>query len=817
MHNVTESPNARSGIPMPQRWLAAAKRALLALATLGVAPALWAATITVNSTADTAANDGLCTLREAITAANNNAASGGLVGECAAGSGADTIAFNIAGGGTLLIAPATPLPTILSPIRINGYTQPGASANTNGPLLGSNAVIRIEIDNGAIANTPTLYVAGGAAAGSIIEGLALSRSTVFGGNAASAIQIESTSNVWVRGNFIGTDATGLTVKSAHSRGIFITSGSTGTTGVIVGSDTAALTPAYVNVFNLGVIDASNAANLTVRGNLVGTKPDGNTVFAATLTQFGVYLTTLSGNSLVADNVVAATNTAIFVGGGSNGVVIERNLLGLGVDGVTLLPAGTFGGISVLSNTQPTTQNTISFNTLTNLKSAGVSVTKNNAVDIIRGVVISRNVIYNTTGIGIDLSNTSSEDGVTANDPLDIDQGANNLQNYPVLSAATNTAGIISVPYTINTQINSSQTIEFFQTTTCHSSGFGGGEVYLGSAVANTNGTGITGATPTFASTLTSGFITAVAMNFSNGSSEFSACVPLSAASTDGLLSVTKTGAGAGTVIGNGIDCGADCTETLTNGTVVALTASADVGSTFVAWSGGCTGSGACSATVNGITNVNALFSRNVVPFVVTKSGTGTGTVTGVGIDCGADCSEPYAPGVLVTLTASATPGSTFIGWSGGTCTGTGNCVFTMPVRDVSLPPPPLVNAQFDVIVVPNFLLTVTKSGSGTGDVTGSGIACGADCNESLAPSTMVTLTAAPLAGSTFAGWTGGGCSGTGTCIVTMTVALTVNAQFTLAPPPPPPTAVSVPTLHPLMLSMLSLILVLTAGAVRRTR
>jgi hypothetical protein len=289
-----------------------------------------------------------------------------------------------------------------------------------------------------------------------------------------------------------------------------------------------------------------------------------------------------------------------------------------------------------------------------------------------------------------------------------------------------------------------------------------------------------------------------------------------------LLSINTTGTGAGTVTGTGINCGLDCSEPFAPNTVVALTAVATAGSTFIGWSGGgCTGTGACSVTMNAVTTVSAQFDSTVVgpaPFTVTKSGTGTGTVTGTGINCGADCSEPYAPGTVVTLTASAAAGSTFIGWSGGTCTGTSTCVFTMPVGGVAPPPPPLVNAQFAVIVVPNFVLTVTKSGTGTGNVTGTGITCGIDCTESLAQNTMVTLTAAPLAGSTFAGWTGGGCSGTGTCTVTMTMALTVNAQFTAAPPPPPPSAVvPVPTLHPLMLAVLTLILLVTAGAVRRTR
>jgi hypothetical protein len=77
-------------------------------------------------------------------------------------------------------------------------------------------------------------------------------------------------------------------------------------------------------------------------------------------------------------------------------------------------------------------------------------------------------------------------------------------------------------------------------------------------------------------------------------------------------------------------------------------------------------------------------------------------------------------------------------------------------------------------------LTVMRSGAGSGTVTSAptGINCGADCVEDYAQGAMVTLTAAPSAGSTFIGWSGAGCTGTGTCAVTMTAATTVTATFT---------------------------------------
>jgi hypothetical protein len=80
-------------------------------------------------------------------------------------------------------------------------------------------------------------------------------------------------------------------------------------------------------------------------------------------------------------------------------------------------------------------------------------------------------------------------------------------------------------------------------------------------------------------------------------------------------------------------------------------------------------------------------------------------------------------------------------------------------------------------------LTVTKGGSGSGTVTSvpAGISCGSDCSEAYASGTSVTLTAAPAAGSTFAGWSGA-CTGTGSCVVTMSAARAVTATFNATTP-----------------------------------
>ncbi|MFC1816641.1 hypothetical protein ACFL0M_12075 [Thermodesulfobacteriota bacterium] len=80
-----------------------------------------------------------------------------------------------------------------------------------------------------------------------------------------------------------------------------------------------------------------------------------------------------------------------------------------------------------------------------------------------------------------------------------------------------------------------------------------------------------------------------------------------------------------------------------------------------------------------------------------------------------------------------------------------------------------------------FTLAVTMNGTGSGRVSSSpdGIFCETDCSEVYDSDTQVTLTAAPYSGSMFAGWSGAGCSGTGTCILTMNNDTTVTAIFNL--------------------------------------
>ncbi|MDQ3781806.1 MAG: InlB B-repeat-containing protein, partial [Actinomycetota bacterium] len=246
---------------------------------------------------------------------------------------------------------------------------------------------------------------------------------------------------------------------------------------------------------------------------------------------------------------------------------------------------------------------------------------------------------------------------------------------------------------------------------------------------------------------------------------------------DPVLTVTKTGTGSGTVTSNpaGVNCGTDCSQTYVSGTEVTLTAVAAAGSTFTGWSGACAGTGSCVVTMDAARAVIATFTAATSNHMLTVTVSGSGTVrsTPAGIRCGTDCTESYATGTVVTLTANAGQGTSFTGWSGA-CTGTGTCTVTMDAAKT-------VTATFGGGGGGTFLLTVTKSGTGQGNVSSSptGIKCGSDCTQSYASGTVVTLTAAARSGNTFAGWSGA-CTGTGSCVVTMNAAKTVTATFNAA-------------------------------------
>ncbi|MFN7916397.1 MAG: hypothetical protein U0Q55_13740 [Vicinamibacterales bacterium] len=191
-------------------------------------------------------------------------------------------------------------------------------------------------------------------------------------------------------------------------------------------------------------------------------------------------------------------------------------------------------------------------------------------------------------------------------------------------------------------------------------------------------------------------------------------------------------------------------------------------------------------------------AANVQPDALFVAKVGNGNVDGADklIACGNKCVQPYNAGTVVTLTAKPASGYTFAGWTGGGCAGTNvSC-------DVTVNGDVHVTATFAAIPKPSggggggtttgggggggstssFSLSVATNNGGviTGTPAGDkAINCGKDCGAKYAAGTVVTLTAVPVPGKAFLGWTDA-CAAAGTnltCQVTMNAAKTAKGNF----------------------------------------
>jgi CSLREA domain-containing protein len=467
------------------------------------------ATITVNSIADVAANDGQCTLREAIIAANTNTASGALPGECAAGvSGLDTIGFSIPGAGVHTIAPTSALPAVTEVLTIDGYTQPGASANTNafpGPL---NTVLLIEL-NGASSNGLVVT-----AAGTTIRGLVINRVT-------DGISI-TTNNVTVAGNFIGTNPAGTAAQINAGRAVDIGSGNNNVVGGPAAADRNLLSGNNQGGVFVGI--GVNDGNL-IQGNFIGPDVTGTVSLGSSTSIGGV---TVRGSSSTNTRIIGNLISGNAEGGiedESTGGVIQGNLIGTQRDGTSPLPNGNFGGV-LLSNgaggsvtvggSGPGQPNVIAFN-------GGFGV-------IFRGGTgnqLFQNSIYGNANLGISFDIKAAPE---PNDNCDADSGPNNRQNYPVITSAVIAAGNVTISGTLNSTASTDFHLEFFSNVACDPTGNGQGQTFLGSASVTTpvGNCNVSFGPLVFPVSPGQTVFTATANDFQN-TSEFSACFPTGAA------------------------------------------------------------------------------------------------------------------------------------------------------------------------------------------------------------------------------------------------------------------------------------------------
>ena len=512
----------------------------------------------------------------------NNSGPGSLssaIGCANANPGLDAIRFNIPGAGVHTISLTSPLPSITSPVFVDGYSQPGSSVNTL--VSGDNAVLAVEL-NGASAGPAAGFLIQPGGSGSTVRGLIINRFQAQG----IALNVGSTGSV-VEGDFVGTNATGTSalgnsvgvsvfgaqnsrvggttpqarnvISGNLGNGILITNGSANNAvqGNLIGTDasgSAALPNASLNPNAAGIFVTGGAQNNTIGGSsstarniISGNKREGVFVSFASRNNIlgnyigtdvagsaslgnvhrGVMLSSASVNKIVGNLLSGNDGAGLSIENGANSNQVQGNLIGTKADGTSALGNSQFGVLIDRASNNTITTNTIGFNGSSSSNSGGVIVSTydpgTNSNGISAGNAIRQNSIFSNFGLGIDLYSGGAF-GVTPNDLCDGDTGANNFQNSPVLTSLSSSAGNTTIQGALNSSPNTTFTIEVFSNVAADPSGSGEGQTYLGSTSVTTGADCNANFSFAFPDNPGQPVITATATDPAGNTSEFSAWV-----------------------------------------------------------------------------------------------------------------------------------------------------------------------------------------------------------------------------------------------------------------------------------------------------
>ncbi len=510
---------------------------LAATLVLAVASgATWAqSTFTVTTVGDAGAGS----LRQAILDANAN-------------SDRSTIRFAIAGSGPFTIKPKSEYQEFTAPVIVQGYSQPGSVV----PLVQGGGTIMIEIDATNIADNPDnhggtfTFVRG--AERSAVSGIAFIGSGAGGRSRAAVLALAD--GVRVSASYFGLRADGSTTSGIDAAfgGLCADRVTFGGNGLGDGNLVAKTSGAAVLLTGSGHTIANNWFGMdrfgkTSFGNVIGGQAiiSGAIAYGAPARLARTYSVAVQQSyfgmrsSRIAANRITQTirDAILILLTTSNNNTIIGNTLGLdlwatpgpNLDGGIRLSRG-------VTNTAMIDNRIARANYGILLGDARTSPPEVAGT----GNQLSRNLINDVayTAIGID---ANSQFMPRINDGLDVDTGANNLQNKPVLTYANETG---RVDFELMSEANKTYRIEFFLTSSCLPIGFGGSDMFLGETRVVTDGNGKVGASAQTTQAPLGGlrpgtFMTAIATEIADldgdgvpetptNSSEFSACQPIQA-------------------------------------------------------------------------------------------------------------------------------------------------------------------------------------------------------------------------------------------------------------------------------------------------
>jgi uncharacterized repeat protein (TIGR01451 family) len=382
---------------------------------------------------------------------------------------------------------------------------------------------------------------------------------IISGNGEDGVRIGGVFGIGnvVTGNRIGTDVTGMVDLGNGRDGVRIDQGATkNTIGFRIAENDS---PAPRERFSFSYSYFEAGGNLiagnkdegveistivvnqlpgqnVVQGNLIGVNLTGNSALpnASHGLQIGSTLSSAgtSGN-IVRLNVIAGNPGAgIFVGRNASDNDFIDNFIGIGSTSTIVIGNGSHG-IFIDGGADGNSGNEIRGNMIASNAGDGVFIQNS-----VRSKV-SGNYIFSNNGLGIDLA----PDGVTANDAGDGDTGANNLQNFPIITSTNTVGGVTTVEGMINSAAGVPVFIELYVNTTCDPSGSGEGQFPSTSFLATPDGSGHANFSVTINSPapIPAGlFVTATATDPDGNTSEFSPCHQITGDPTSAEVSVTKT-------------------------------------------------------------------------------------------------------------------------------------------------------------------------------------------------------------------------------------------------------------------------------------
>jgi len=410
-----------------------------------------------------------------------------------------------------------------------GVIIAGASVDQN--VVAGNYIGTDITGNTAVSNTSSgVWIQGGCAntlIGTDGDGIAdEAERNVISGNGSRGVRLDSdNTGTVVAGNYIGLNAAG-DAAIPNSGGVLIQSGSTnnrigtdadGTSDDLERNVISGNTSQGIYIYHQGT------EGNVVAGNYVGLNAAGDA--AIPNTGRGVEIRSCANNrvggTLPAERNVISGNSydGVFLYVDAIDNVVQGNYIGTDASGTIALGNGHWGvNISqgsignTIGGSGVGAGNLIAFN-----GRGGMRVTDSSYDNSLRS-----NAVFSNTELGIDLW----PEGVTPNDPGDGDDGANYLQNYPVLTAAESDNSQVFIVFegTLNSSPNTLFELDFYVSSSCDPSGYGEGEIYLGPDIVTTDGSGNASFETTLPGDIPVGyFATATAIDPDGNTSEFSEC------------------------------------------------------------------------------------------------------------------------------------------------------------------------------------------------------------------------------------------------------------------------------------------------------